>query len=91
MTRPSHDRPREIEAAVDFVAGQGRISAGLKGSKCPLVALQLATHWGWVEATWTRLVRLVPGLDNWIRRTQLVGYSRLPVDRQESRRTSPGA
>lgn len=56
------------------IAPDGRVEAGLKGRKCPLIAATIPRHVQWVKAAWTRLAEASPAVRDWIARVRLVGY-----------------
>lgn len=58
----------------------GKVTATLKGKKCPLQPSEISRHQDWVLSQWTRLVGCVVGLIPWVRSTKLVGYESVESD-----------
>jgi Fe-S-cluster containining protein len=56
------------------IVRDGKIQAGLKGKKCPLVPELLPGHADFVERSWRAAAEQFPGVVAWLNEVQLVGY-----------------
>ena len=54
-----------------------KLTAGLKGRKCPLLVSQVHEHAKWVLDQWTARIRTNPSIAKWLARVSLVGYEQV--------------
>lgn len=58
---------------------KGRVTALIKGKKCPLVAADVRSHMEWVTEEWERLVRAQPVVGDWLEGVTMVDYGNVQI------------